>query len=50
MRIVDVWAALPFIMLALIVVSIFGQDLRILIALLALISWPGAVRLVEPRH
>lgn len=47
MRIVDVWAALPFIMLALIVVSIFGQDLRILIALLALISWPGAVRLVR---
>lgn len=47
MRIVDVWAALPFIMLALIVVSIFGQDLRILIGLLALISWPGAVRLVR---
>ena len=47
MRVVDVWAALPFIMLALIVVSIFGQDLRILIALLALISWPGAVRLVR---
>ena len=47
MRIVDVWAALPFIMFALIVVSIFGQDLRILIALLALISWPGAVRLVR---
>ena len=47
MRVVDVWAALPFIMLALIVVSIFGQDLKILIALLALISWPGAVRLVR---
>ena len=47
MRIVDIWAALPFIMLALIVVSIFGQDLKILIALLALISWPGAVRLVR---
>ena len=47
MRVVDIWAALPFIMLALIVVSIFGQDLRILIGLLALISWPGAVRLVR---
>ncbi len=47
MRIVDVWAALPFIMFALIVVSIFGQDFRILVALLALLSWPGAVRLVR---
>lgn len=47
MRIVDVWAALPFIMFALIVVSIFGQDFWILVALLALLSWPGAVRLVR---
>ncbi len=47
MRIVDVWAALPFIMFALIVVSIFGQDFKILVALLALLSWPGAVRLVR---
>ncbi len=47
MRIVDVWASLPFIMFALVVVSIFGQDVRILIALLALLSWPGAVRLVR---
>ncbi len=47
MRIVDVWAALPFIMFALIVVSIFGTDFKILVALLALLSWPGAVRLVR---
>ncbi len=47
MRIVDVWASLPFIMFALVVVSIFGQDIRILIGLLALLSWPGAVRLVR---
>ena len=47
MRIVDVWAALPFIMFALIVVRIFGQDFKILVALLAFLSWPAAVRLVR---
>jgi len=47
MRFVDVWAALPFIMIALVVVLIFGQSFTILVTLLALMSWPGPVRLVR---
>jgi peptide/nickel transport system permease protein len=47
MRIVDTWAALPFIMVALVVILVFGQSFGVMIALLALLSWPGAVRLVR---
>ena len=47
MRFVDIWAALPFIMIALVVVLIYGQSFKILVALLALMSWPGPVRLVR---
>ena len=47
MRIVDTWAALPFIMVALVIRLIFGQSYGVLIILLALLSWPGAVRLVR---
>lgn len=47
MRVVDVWAALPYIMVALVVVVTLGQSFAVLILLLALLSWPGAVRLVR---
>lgn len=47
MRIVDTWAALPFIMVALVVVQVMGQSYAVLVGLLALLSWPGAVRLVR---
>ena len=47
MLFVDIWAALPFIMIALVVVLIYGQSFKILVALLALMSWPGPVRLVR---
>lgn len=47
MRVVDVWAALPYIMVALVVVVVLGQKFWVLILLLALLSWPGAVRLVR---
>ena len=47
MRIVDMWAALPFIMVALVVVQVMGQSYAVLVGLLALLSWPGAVRLVR---
>ncbi len=47
MRIVDVWAALPYIMVALVMVVVLGQKFWVLILLLALLSWPGAVRLVR---
>jgi peptide/nickel transport system permease protein len=47
MRVVDIWAALPYIMVALVVVVVLGQKFWVLILLLALLSWPGAVRLVR---
>ena len=47
MRFVDMWAALPFIMVALVVVQVMGQSYAVLVGLLALLSWPGAVRLVR---
>lgn len=47
MRVVDVWAALPYIMVALVIVVVLGQSFAVLIFLLALLSWPGAVRLVR---
>ena len=47
MRVVDVWAALPIIMLAMVFVLIFGPSLIMLVVILALMSWPGPVRLVR---
>jgi peptide/nickel transport system permease protein len=47
MRIVDVWASLPYIMVALVIVVVLGQSFAVLIFLLALLSWPGAARLVR---
>jgi peptide/nickel transport system permease protein len=47
MRIVDVWAALPQLLILLAIALVFGQGYVVLIASLALISWPGAVRLVR---
>ncbi|MDA1257745.1 MAG: ABC transporter permease [Chloroflexi bacterium] len=47
MRVVDVWAALPYIMVALVIVVTLGQSFLVLVLLLALLSWTGAVRLVR---
>jgi len=47
MRFVDMWSALPYLLIILTIVVVFGQGYGILIAVLALISWPGAVRLVR---
>ena len=47
MRVVDVWAALPQILILLTIALVFGQGFVVLIGSLALISWPGAVRLVR---
>ncbi len=41
---VDIWQALPFLLLALVSVIIFGQSLPLLLALL---SWVGFVRIVR---
>jgi peptide/nickel transport system permease protein len=46
-RIVDIWYALPFLMIALVVVFIFGQNLKVLLVLLALLSWSGFVRIIR---
>ena len=46
-RIVDIWLALPFLMVALLVVLIFGQSLGVVFVLLALLSWVGFVRVVR---
>jgi len=46
-RIVDVWYAMPFLMVALIVVLIFGRGLTVLLFVLALISWTAFVRVIR---
>ena len=47
MRIVDAWNILPGLLIILVVVLVLGQGLWTLIGVLALISWPGPVRLVR---
>ena len=46
-RIVDIWLALPFLMVALLAVLIFGQSLTVVLLLLAVLSWVGFVRVVR---
>jgi peptide/nickel transport system permease protein len=47
MRLVDVFYAIPYMMIALVVVVIFGQSFGIILVLLALFSWAGFVRVVR---
>jgi peptide/nickel transport system permease protein len=47
MRILDVNAAVPFILLALIVVIVLGQSITTLIIVLAISNWGGPARLVR---
>ena len=46
-RIVDIWYALPFLLVALVVVIVFGQSLMTLMAVLAMVAWAGFVRNVR---
>jgi peptide/nickel transport system permease protein len=46
-RIIDISSAIPFLLLALIVVMVFGQSLAVLMGVLALMSWAGPARLVR---
>jgi peptide/nickel transport system permease protein len=46
-RIVDIWYAMPFLMVALIVVLIFGRGLTVLLFVLALVAWSGFVRVIR---
>ncbi len=44
MRLVDVWIALPFIMLALVIKIVLGTSFEVMFFVLALIAWVGFVR------
>lgn len=46
-RIVDIWHALPFLLVALVVVSLFGGSLGVLMVVLAMVSWVNFVRSVR---
>lgn len=47
MRLTDIATAIPYLLLALIIVSVFGQEFYVIVGVLALASWPGIVRLVR---
>ena len=46
-RTVDMWLAVPFILVAFVVVIVFGQSLGVLMVLLALLAWVPFVRNVR---
>jgi peptide/nickel transport system permease protein len=47
MRTVDVWNALPFLLIAILAAVTLGQSVTIVMVLLALIAWAGGVRNVR---
>ncbi|MBA31247.1 MAG: peptide ABC transporter permease [Chloroflexi bacterium] len=47
MRAVDVWNALPFLLIAILAAVTFGQEVWIVMVLLALVAWAGNVRNVR---
>ena len=46
-RVVDIWQALPFLMVALVCVLLFGQSLNLLLVLMALLAWVPFVRVIR---
>ncbi len=46
-RLVDIWLAVPFILIALVVVIVMGQSFIVLMGLLALLAWVPFVRNVR---
>ena len=44
MRMVDIWYSVPFLLLAMVAVIIFGASLNLIIVLLILLAWSGYVR------
>lgn len=46
-RLVDIWASVPFLLFAIVVIVAFGKSFPVLIALFILVSWTGAIRLVR---
>ena len=47
MRFVDIWYALPFLLVALVVVIVLGQTFAVVMGVLAMTAWPGFVRNVR---
>ena len=47
LRFLDVWYALPFLLIALVAVIIFGSSFALVVILLALIAWSATVRNVR---
>lgn len=47
MRLVDVWNALPFLLIAILAAIVFGQSVQVLLILLILATWAGVVRNVR---
>ncbi len=47
MRTLDVYFSIPFILLALVAVIVFGQSIPVMLVLLALLAWPPFVRNVR---
>ena len=47
MRITDITTAIPYLLLALVIVVVLGQKFYVIIGVLALASWPEIVRLVR---
>jgi peptide/nickel transport system permease protein len=46
-RIVDIWQALPFLMVALVCVLLFGQSTRLLLFLMVMLAWNPFVRVIR---
>jgi ABC-type dipeptide/oligopeptide/nickel transport system permease subunit len=46
-RFVDIWNAMPFLMVALVVTLVFGRGMTVLFFVLALIAWAGFVRVIR---
>lgn len=46
-RIVDIWYAIPYLLVALVVVIVLGQSLAVMMGVLALVAWTGFVRNVR---
>ena len=47
MRLVDVWNALPFLLIAILAAIVFGQSVTVLLILLILATWAGVIRNVR---
>tara|TARA_B100001123_G_scaffold411784_1_gene508360 strand:+ start:141 stop:1106 length:966 start_codon:yes stop_codon:yes gene_type:complete len=47
MRVTDIVTSIPYLLLALIIVIVMGQNFGVIVLVLALASWPGIVRLVR---